>query len=284
MVLHIIRNFAKIQSYLKPNISILGCGWLGLDLAKSWVDSGYSVKGSTTTKAKLKELQEYAIKPFVIELTEDGIKGDITAFLSECDILVLAIPPGLRKNPNKSHVKEVQHVIKALQQTPVKNLVYVSSTSVFKDDFHFPIISERTLPNSSNKSAKQLIAIEHLLISIPKINTTVIRFSGLVGEDRHPGYYLQGRKNISNPKAPINLIHKTDCIAIISQIIKQNLWGEAFNVSYPKHPARKTYYTNFCTTRGLPLPSFETCQKSKGKIIDSSYLVRTLNYSFNKAP
>ncbi|MBO3115124.1 NAD(P)H-binding protein [Winogradskyella sp. DF17] len=269
---------------MKPKISILGCGWLGLDLAKLLVNSGYDVKGSTTTKAKLKQLQENAIRPFHIELTEDGITGNFTAFLSECDILILAIPPGLRKNPNKSHVKEMQHVVKALQRSTVKKLVYVSSTSVFKDDFHFPIISEKTAPNSTNNSAQQLIEIEQLLSSIPQIKTTIIRFSGLVGEDRHPGYYLRGRKNISNPEAPINLIHKTDCIAIISQIINQNIWDEAFNASYPNHPERKTYYTEFCNTRQLPVPSFSMSQKSKGKIIDSSYLVQTLSYSFNKAP
>ena len=34
------------------NVSVLGCGWLGMPLAISLLDEGYSVKGSTTTEKK----------------------------------------------------------------------------------------------------------------------------------------------------------------------------------------------------------------------------------------
>ena len=35
-------------------IGIIGCGWLGLPLAKEFISNNYKVKGSTTTKEKLK--------------------------------------------------------------------------------------------------------------------------------------------------------------------------------------------------------------------------------------
>ncbi|RZJ28768.1 MAG: short-chain dehydrogenase, partial [Flavobacterium sp.] len=52
-------------------ISILGCGWLGLPLAKSLIQKGYSVKGSTTSENKVDVLQANNIDPFVISLSED---------------------------------------------------------------------------------------------------------------------------------------------------------------------------------------------------------------------
>ena len=42
-------------------VSILGCGWLGLPLAKALIGEGYTVKGSTTTPAKLNLLKEEGV-------------------------------------------------------------------------------------------------------------------------------------------------------------------------------------------------------------------------------
>ena len=40
----------------KQRISILGCGWLGLPLAKELLDRSFEVKGSTTSSNKLDQL------------------------------------------------------------------------------------------------------------------------------------------------------------------------------------------------------------------------------------
>lgn len=45
-------------------ISILGCGWLGLPLAKALIENGFSVKGSTTSTDKLTALENDGITPF----------------------------------------------------------------------------------------------------------------------------------------------------------------------------------------------------------------------------
>ena len=42
-------------------IGIIGCGWLGLPLAKEFVSNNYKVKGSTTTKEKLEILENEGI-------------------------------------------------------------------------------------------------------------------------------------------------------------------------------------------------------------------------------
>jgi len=43
-------------------IGIIGCGWLGLALAKKFVEKGYSVHGSTTTKSKIEVLNKLRSK------------------------------------------------------------------------------------------------------------------------------------------------------------------------------------------------------------------------------
>ena len=269
---------------MKSQISIIGCGWLGLDLAKKLVENGLTINGSTTSKDKLEIIKTYGIQPFLVELNETEISGDYSRFLAGSDTVIINIPPGLRRNPNKNHVLEIKHLMRAIEAHAIKNVLYISSTSVFKNEVNFPTITAQTKPNAAASNAKQLIEIEQMLQNNPNFKTTILRFGGLVDETRHPSSMLSGRKNVSNPKAPINLIHKEDCIAIIKNIIKNKHWNITLNAAYPKHINKDTYYSEDCKRKKLPIPEYNYKEKSKGKIIDSTSLVQLLNYTFKVEP
>ncbi len=264
----------------KKNISIIGCGWLGLPLAESLIAKDYYVKGSTTTLEKLKTLQDKGISPYLINLSDSKPKNDLDDFLNGTDTLIINIPPGLRKHPDKNHIAEIKSLIKPIENSRISNVIYISSTSVYQDTAEIPIITENTIPNGQSNSAKQLIAIEDVLLSNTKFKTTVLRFSGLFDENRHPGNFLSGKKNIKNGDAPVNLIHKNDCISIIELLINKVLDNMSLNASYPHHPSKKSYYTTYCKTKGLALPEFDNTTESKGKVVDSSKLVQLLGYTF----
>ncbi|SDS50675.1 NAD(P)H-binding protein [Winogradskyella sediminis] len=269
---------------MNTQISIIGCGWLGFPLAQQLIKEGYTTNGSTTSTDKLSVLKSNGIQPFLVTLSETTISGDYSKFLTGSNIVIINIPPGLRKQPNKNHVAEIKHLMHAIEHHNIKQVLYISSTSVYKDNFHYPIISANTVPNATSKSGKQLIAIEQMLSTNPNFKTTILRFGGLVDKDRHPSKFLSGKTNIPNPEAPINLIHKTDCIAIISTILKNELWNVTLNAAYPIHPSKKTYYIDYCQHHNLPLPEFNSVTKSKGKLIDSSLLVQLLKYTFKEIP
>ena len=127
-----------------------------------------------------------------------------------------------------------------------------------------------------------MLETETFLQSNTNFKTTVIRFGGLIGEDRHPIHFLAGRKNIENPEAAINLIHQKDCIGIIKAVIEQDCFGESFNAVAPFHPTRKEYYTQKAMELGLLLPEFVNSKLAVGKIIDSNLLFSELNYTFQK--
>lgn len=262
----------------------MGCGWLGLPLAKILLETGYAVNGSTTSKKKLNGLKKEHIKPFLISLSEKGVKGDIDNFLKDSETLIINIPPGLRKKPNKNHVKEISYLIEAIERNKVNNVLFISSTSVFKDEIEFPVIMEDTIPNNVSTTGKQLINIENLLLQNSYFDTTILRFGGLIDNNRHPGKVLSGRTDVPNPEAPINLIHKTDAIHIILAILEKNLWQTVFNAVYPLHPDKKTYYSTYCETHHLPRPLFDYSKKSTGKIVESSKLERLLNYKYMVRP
>ncbi|SDG70092.1 NAD(P)H-binding protein [Winogradskyella thalassocola] len=269
---------------MKTQISIIGCGWLGLSLAQKLVEEDYTVNGSTTSKDKLQVLQKHRINPFLITLTETSISGSYSEFLTGSATVIINIPPGLRNNPNKNHVAEIKLLIYEIEKHGIKNVLYISSTSVFEDGQNFPVITDKIVPNTTSESGKQLIEIEQMLQANSNFKTTILRFGGLVGDERHPAKFLSGKTNISNPEAPINLIHKTDCLAIISSILKNKLWNITLNAAYPEHPNKDVYYVNYCKHHNLPLPKFNSSEKSKGKIIESKLVVQLLNYTFKVSP
>lgn len=259
-------------------ISILGCGWLGLPLAKSLIKEGFLVNGSTTSLEKISVLEDLEIDAFQIEISESHIKGEINSFLEKSEILIINIPPKLRNEGSENFVQKIQNLIPFIEKSSVEKVIFISSTSVYADDNS--LITDTSQPNSNSKSGKQLAQTEHLLKGNSDFKTTVIRFGGLIGNDRHPIHFLSGRKNIENPDAPINLIHQADCIRIIERIIKQEYWNDTFNAVAPFHPTRKGYYTQKALELNLPLPEFDEEKSSFGKTIVSNRLENVLNFKF----
>lgn len=259
-------------------ISILGCGWLGLPLANSLLKNGFSVKGSTTSLEKISLLENHRIQAFQIELSETEIRGEINSFLENSEILIIDIPPKLRSISSENFVKKIQNLIPFIEKSTVEKIIFISSVSVYGDDNS--IITEATKLQPDTESGKQLVEAENLLQSNSNFKTSIVRFGGLIGENRHPIHFLAGRQNLENPEGPINLIHQTDCIGIIESIICHTELVEVFNAVAPFHPSRKEYYTQKAIELGLPLPEFDKEKISVGKTILSDKTETILNYKF----
>jgi len=263
-------------------ISILGCGWLGFPLAKSLLQKGFSVNGSTTTLEKMAIFESAGIDAFQIVLSENKIVGEMVDFLSKSEVLIIDIPPKLRGNSNENFVAKIQNLIPFIEKSTVEKVIFVSSTSVYSDAISIDLITEKTIPNPDTESGKQLLEAEIVLQNNPNFTTTVIRFGGLIGENRHPIKFLAGRENLENPEAPINLIHQLDCIGILEGILEKNCFGETFNAVAPFHPSRKVYYSKKAMELDLPLPKFDESKPSVGKIISSEKVMTVLGYEFQK--
>jgi nucleoside-diphosphate-sugar epimerase len=265
---------------MMTQISILGCGWLGLPLAKALLENGFSVKGSTTSVEKLSVLENARIQSFHIELLETKILGKIDSFLENSKILIIDIPPKLRGNSREDFVGKIEKLIPFIEKSLVENVLFISSTSVYGEGNL--VVTEESELNPDTESGRQLVKSEQLLQSNSNFKTTVLRFGGLIGEDRHPIKFLAGKTNIENPNAPINLIHQDDCIGIILEIIKLNSWNESFNAVAPFHPSRKEYYTQKAIDMNLALPGFNVENSCLGKTISSSKIEKKLGYPFAK--
>ena len=261
---------------MSKSIGILGCGWLGLPLGEHLLSLGFRVKGSTTSEERLNTLHSKSIEPYILRVTEEGIVGGMN-FFSSVDKLIIAMPPGLRSNPKRRFDLMMNHVKKACIEQGIKEVIFISSTSVYGN--LCGIITEKSITEPETNSGKQLLQCEELLSNSVHLNTTILRMGGLIGADRHPVFQLSKKAFVTNPKGSINLIHLTDCINIISSLVGQPIVKNVYNCVTPYHPNRVEYYTQMAIQLDCNPPLFEDSATFERKI-SCVKIQQNFNYAF----
>ena len=215
-------------------VAIIGLGWLGMPLAERLIKEGWQVKG--TKQQPVHENNPQLVQlPFLLT-ANFPITQEIKQLLST-DTLIINIPPG--KISTTDYIEGIKRLVSQAILQNIKHLIFVSSTSVFPQrDGEF---SEESFPCAENKSAKILLAVEKWLYS-QEINVDIVRPAGLIGNKRHPVYYLTGKRNLKNARQPVNLVHLEDCIQAMLCLLTFPNGKRIYHLVAPAHPTRESYY------------------------------------------
>jgi len=256
-------------------ISILGCGWYGLALAKKLLADGYAVKGSTTTEAKIITLQELGISPYLVSFEEQEESFDPAFF--DCSVLIICIPPKRSTAEQHTFLYKIERIAQASGTLKVPQVIFISSTSVYGDKNEQ--VTEITAAVPDTASGRAILSAEELLRQSTVFTTTILRFGGLIGPQRNPGRFFAGKKDIANGRAPVNLIHLSDCIGLTLKIIERRAYGSIYNACSTEHPTRAKFYTQAALTSGLEKPEFID-ELLSWKLVTSINIPALLEYSF----
>ena len=246
-------------------ISILGSGWLGSPLASHLFEVGHTINISTRTAEKTKDLADRLFTPYLIDL--DNQTTDVDAFLA-ADIVIINITSKSKDGFAK--------LISKIENSSIKKVLFVSSSSVYQ------AVTGIVTEDSGLESADSLLyQIEQMFIANTHFETTILRLSGLIGYSRHPGRFFNNGKIVQQPDAPVNLIHRDDCIGIINHIIEQQAWGEIFNGCAMTHPTKREFYSHARDLLEKPHPEFNDVSDSSAyKIVSNDKVIRQLGYRF----
>ncbi|MFN8348170.1 MAG: SDR family oxidoreductase [Spirosomataceae bacterium] len=258
-------------------ISILGCGWLGFPLAQSLEKQGHKVKGSTTRPEKLSELRQAGIEPLWLQLTPEP-KGIGWDYLLDCDALVINIPPRLEKAGADFHPAQMRYLVHLIKNSSVKQVIYISSTSVYPDLNRQ--VKEEDVLSPVQSAFPALVEVEQLIQELPQ-STLILRCGGLMGYERIPAKYVAGKKDMTTGDIPVNYIHRDDVIGIIEAFLQNPvLWDAVYNAVAPLHPTRRDVYLASCAPFGYAPPTFKESGANPFKIISSQKLQSALSYRF----
>ncbi|WP_333818836.1 SDR family oxidoreductase [Ohtaekwangia sp.] len=252
------------------SVSILGCGWLGKPLGVALLRSGYTVLGSVTQQEKLAAIAETGIEPCLLKFDPQPA-GDYSRFF-QSEILIISIPPRRKTGLTTVYLEQLQNVVQEAQRGTISHIVFISSTAVYPD-------LNRIVYEDDAAVDSYLTEAEKIVIT-SGIQTTVIRFGGLIGAGRHPGRFLAGKQEVPGRTSPVNMIHQEDCIKIIQAVVERDAWGEIFNACADEHPARGKFYFLASKQLGLEPPHFIEEDNSAYKIVCSEKLKKRLKYTF----
>jgi nucleoside-diphosphate-sugar epimerase len=254
----------------------MGGGWLGLAVAEKAMERNHSIKVSTTHKEKSTLLKKKGFDAAVVEVSEFDINGE-NDFFNDVKLLIISIPPGLRKNPDRNYIAVIKQIINKIELTGIEKVIFTSSTSVYGNQAE--TITEESELLGTTEAARQIIAVEKKLLEHKQFESCILRLGGLVGPNRHPIFTLSGKKNIPNPLSPINFIHQQDAVSIILHIIENWQGNQAYNAVTPFHPTRINYYSEMAKIAALEAPAFEKSGIVRG-IVSANKVRKDLNFKF----
>ena len=271
---------------IDTDVSILGCGWLGRPLGRRLADYDATVRGSTTTPEKVEPLRVDGIDPYLLTLDPD-LSGEDTASFFCSPILALNVPPPRGADDvQDQHRRQIDAVRAAAAEGNVEWILFASSTGVYPNvertvtEADQPPGKPDALPGPRRSTGRAVLAAEARLMDDSAFATTIVRFGGLYGDDRHPGRFLAGRTNVGRPEAPVNLIHRDDCVDLLLTLLEQDVRDDVFNACADAHPPRRAVYTRAAEMLGLEPPTFDDTDPATGKVVDNQKVKERCGYQF----
>lgn len=253
-------------------ISIIGLGWLGLPLAEKLISKGHVLKGSTTRQDKQELLLNEGINAILFKL-DPKPKGKDFESLFETDLLFINVPPSRRTQAEDFHPQQVGYLKQLAEKAGVKKIIFVSSTSVYPTENQ--IARENDLLDKGNTGNISIWEAENILENQKNYDLTVIRFGGLLGDDRVPGRYFSGKEEVA-ADPPVNYIHRTDAIRAVEWIMEKGLWNQTFNIVCPLHPSKKAVFEKNAKDLGfLPPKSYKPKNATNWKCISPEKFLNT---------
>lgn len=253
-------------------ISILGLGWVGYPLALELIARGHQITGTVTSEQKKKILAQENLKIEIVKLPK------VTLRLEEvlrCDVLIFAIPPGVRKDGAEEYQEKIQVLQKGLMGTKMRKLIHLSSTAIYSKN------QEKLTEVEADTSSIHYWAEKELReTAISKgIVFQSLRCGGLMGYDRYPCKYYSETKPVLGANHGVNYIHRDDLLQILVKLIEEIQTSGTWNAVADLHPSRKKVIQNCIKQKKTRLPAFVESLEC-GKTVSNEKLKRELNFKF----
>lgn len=246
----------------KADITVIGCGWLGLPLLHAFVRAGHIVQGTARTRDSLYRIKDEGGIPLFLRLKGDSPEGE-TERIASCKHAVICIPPG-REDPD-AYPAQMASLGRLLAAGTAEHVLMISSISVYPEGFSGAVAPVTPAPDTAR--GRRMLAAEQALREALGDRLCVLRLGGLAGPGRHPGRFLAGRKGLTGGHEPVNMIHREDALGIILGLINGRS-GSCYHAAAPHHPEKAAFYRKMAEEGGFEPPEFSETSGGEGRLID----------------
>lgn len=252
---------------------VVGCGPLGMRVARRWLAAGDQVWG--TTRGRATELEAAGITPVVADVGARTLPE-----LPAVDTIFWAVgfQPTSGLSPHDLHVRGLERLLNAV---PSPDRVVLSSSTGVWGDGDGEIVSEATPACPGRPSAAALLEAEALLRRHPAGPGVTLRFAGLYGPERLPRLadLRAGREIAADPESWLNLIHLDDAATVVCLAADAASVSPLYVVSDGTPLRRGDWYQHLAAITDSPAPRFAAPSahtRGGNKRVDASLLFTEL--------
>ncbi|MDP2714923.1 NAD(P)H-binding protein [Rheinheimera sp.] len=225
-------------------IVIVGCGWLGQQLAAVLSSTGYQVYASRRSAAALADLPP-GVTGITLDLNQAVVTDAALNSIFHAAVVICAIAPG-RQQPGNNYVQSLQRLNAVMQQAGSRALLHFSSSGIYQG---LDGDADETAELQLQHPRVQLLAGGEQALQQFGCCIT-LRLAGLMGPGRHPGRFVAG-KTLPDPDAPVNMLHSNDIVAAVQSILAQPAFSPAiYNLCCPEPVSRRIFYQQAAVLAG----------------------------------
>jgi nucleoside-diphosphate-sugar epimerase len=217
------------------NVAVLGCGYVGCELARGLLADGHEVVGVRRSADGIRAVEDVGADAIRADATDD----DSLSSVPDVDVLVYAVSPDGRDSEaaRTAYVEGLRTTLDhfAARESSPERVVYTSSTGVYGDR-DGAWVDESTPLEPRTEREEILAEAEATVRAEREWDWTVTRFSGLYGPDRYRlERYLEGPVS----DRYLNLIHRDDAAGAIRYLLETDTGRNAVVLVSDDEPVRK---------------------------------------------
>jgi len=202
-----------MQSFGKPRILIIGCGDIGLRVAKQLIRH-YKVFALTSQASRFAELRAVGATPLLGDLDEPNSLWRLSAI---AETVIHLAPPQNRGRLDQ----RTRNLTRILSQRPnqVRRLIYVSTTGVYGNHSGAHVRETTSVQPESERAWRRVDAERVLRLWAPShgVSLTILRVPGIYAMDRLPLERIEAKTPALVPEedAYSNHIHSEDLARLV---------------------------------------------------------------------
>ncbi len=247
-------------------VSIVGCGYLGLRLARRWRGLAHPVRGFATRPQSLEDIAATGAEAVRLDLD-----GPLTPVELTGHLLYYLVPPA----PDGAHDRRLERFLGEIKG-PVERFIYLSTTGVYGDR-EGALVNEDTPPAPQSERAIRRLAAENALRGWAEalgLSWCILRVPAIYGPGRLPLERLRRGEPAIHPQEalPGNRIHVEDlataCLAAAHAVCADR---RIYNVTDGTDDSLTSYLLRVARIGDLPQPPLIGRAEARARLSDSSW-------------
>ncbi len=244
------------------NVAVIGCGYIGVEVARLWQQSGFFVTATTTSPERVTALE--AIASQVVVLKGNNLVN-LQAVVQAQETVLLSVGAA---NPNvyaETYLQTAQTLISVLKTSSVKQIIYTGSYAVYGDRGG-EWVDELSSVAPANSNGQILCDTEQVLLSASTAdrNVCILRLGGIYGPGRELAKIFGRVAGTTRPGKgddAVNWIHRDDIVTAIEYARTHKLQG-IYNLVDDTHLNSRELLDSVCEQHHLPKVRWDESLKS----------------------